>query len=989
MNAYSMVKRSLGAVIATAALVAVPVAGAAVAPSNVWVKALGADGTFSGQAGAHLDLETHLEFPRRTDSVSGSSTLADNVKDVLVDLPPGITGNPTAVPTCSEALLTAGFGGALCPTATQIGIARLEQTPGDIEELPIFNIARPDGVPGLFGFDYLNVPIYIKAQVRPGDYGISALSAQISQTHAILSVDITLWGVPGDPRHDAERWDPNLVIPGLGGFGTTSKLDPTPFLSNATSCSDTPTTTTISTDFWQDPGDFSTTTLTTDADGTPLVTSGCDKLDFRPTASVQPLSHAVDAPTGLDVDIHVPQNDAPNGLATPHVRKVSVILPQGMSVSPSSAAGLGACAPDQVRLGLADDATCPDSAKIGTVEIDTPLLDEPLQGGVYLAKPDDNPFGSLLALYIVAKGPGFTLKLPGKIVADDRTGQLTTTFDNNPQLPFTDLHLQFRGGSQAPLASPTSCGTYNTHVEITSWASDTPVTSDTPMTFDQGCGTRNFAPSFSAGSTNPAAGAASPFTFSLTRADGSQYLSKIATTLPAGLLARIASVPQCADAAAGAGTCPVTSQIGTVSTLAGPGAQPLALTGRVYLTGPYRGAPFGLSIVVPTAGQSGPFDLGNVVVRAAISIDRTDAHVTVDSDLLPTILKGFPLRLRQVKLSIDRAGFMINPTNCASQSITGVFGSTDGTSSVQKALYQPLGCKDLSVNDKLAMTFTGTGTTDGSHPGLQAKLTAAPGGANLKRAVVRLPLSVALDPDNAEALCTIAQRAALNCPKSSIVGTAKAYSVLPHPLTGPVYFVKGQRFSKSGRAIPTLPTLWIPLSADGVTIDVNASSDVDDLSALVTTFDTLPDAPFSEFDLNINGGKHGILVVSGKPSACDRDKTVDSQFTGQNGDLVQSGVAARFNGCRPKVSRIKASTKSITAKISGLGAGRLTISGKGVASAKRTIKSATSASIVARLTKATRSAVHRKGKVKVTVTVRFVPKKGKAVSMRKTVTVRR
>jgi hypothetical protein len=989
MNAYSMMKRVLGAVVAVVALAAAPSAGAAFAPTDVWVKVTGSDGAFTRQAGAHADLETHLEFPREIDPNTGTPRLQANVKDVLVDLPPGVSGNPTAVPTCAEALLISAIGSPLCPPTTQLGIARIEQTSGLIEPVPIYNVQRPDGVPGLFAFNYLGVVTYIKAKVRAGDYGISALSTQISQTHAILSVDITLWGTPGDPRHDADRFDPNLYAPGVGDFGTASGLPPAPFLSNPTSCPDGPSTTTISTDFWQDPDNYSVVKLTEDVDGTPLVNEGCDKLDFRPTASVQPLSHTVDAPTGLDVNIHVPQNEAPYGLSTAHVKKVSVVLPQGMSVSPSSAAGLGACAPDQIRIGLADDPTCPDSASVGTVEIDTPLLDDPLKGDVYLAKPNDNPSNSLVALYIVAHGPGFTLKLPGRIDLDQNTGQLTTTFDNNPQLPFTDLHLQFRGGSQAPLATPTTCGTYNTHVEITSWASDTPVTSDTPMTFDQGCGARNFAPSFSAGSTNPAAGAASPFTFSLTRADGQQYLSKIATVLPAGLLARIASVPQCPDAAAAAGTCPATSQVGSVSTLAGPGAQPLALTGRVYLTGPYRGAPFGLSIVVPTAGQSGPFDLGNVVVRAAISIDRRDAHVTVDSDLLPTILKGFPLRLRQVKLSIDRAGFMINPTNCASQSITGIFGSTDGTSSVQKALYQPLGCKDLSVNDKLAMTLTGTGTTDGSHPGLQAKLTAAPGGANLRKAVVRLPLSLALDPDNAEALCTIAQRAALNCPKASIVGTAKAYSVLPDPLTGPVYFVKGQRFSPSGRPIPTLPTLWIPLSADGVTIDVNASSDVDDLSALVTTFDALPDAPFSEFDLNINGGKHGILVVSGKPSACDRDKVVDTQFTGQNGDLVQDGVTSRWNGCRPKVSSVRSSSKSITAKVTGLGAGRLSISGKGVASARRTIKTATSASIVARLTKATQSALHRHGKVRVTVTVRYVPKKGRAVSMRKTVTVRR
>jgi hypothetical protein len=255
--------------------------------------------------------------------------------------------------------------------------------------------------------------------------------------------------------------------------------------------------------------------------------------------------------------------------------------------------------------------------------------------------------------------------------------------------------------------------------------------------------------------------------------------------------------------------------------------------------------------------------------------------------------------------------------------------------------------------------------------------------------VVKLPLSVALDPDNAQALCTPAQRDALACPAASIVGTARAVSILPHPLTGPVYFVQGLRKTKTGATVRTLPKLWIPLSADGVTIDVNASSDVDKLNRLVTTFDNLPDAPFSQFDLTIAGGKHGIIVVSGKPGTCDRDKTVESEFTGQNLKVVDSGTAATVEGCKPKLKKSSATSRAVTLRLSGLGAGKLTITGKGIAKASRTIKTATEAAIVGRLTAAARRTLGHKGRMKVSVAVRFAPKSGKGTTVRKTVTVRR
>lgn len=982
------------ALVALVALVGTTNASANLQFSQAGIDLTGPDGAFVRQAGAHPDLNVNVAVPvinTPNDGVNNSGP-AEALHTVDVDLPAGMVGNPTSFATCTPADLANDLHGApLCSLASQIGVVHLTTTQGPINTA-IYNIAHGPDVPAKFGFNYLNTIAIITARVRPGDYGISSGSFGISQTVGIESVKLTFWGVPTDSSHDLER-----QAPGVGQIDTVHRqTDPNPpasFITTQTSCSDTSSAFAVRGDSWDNEGAFDTRKLTTDEDGTPFVFDGCERLPFRPTINVQPLSHTADAPTGLDVAVTVAQSSDPYGLATAHVRRVTTVLPNGMSVSPSSAAGLGACAPDQINLGTVDAPTCPASSRIGTVTIDTPLLDTPLSGDVILAKQNDNPFKSLLALYLAVKGPGFYLKLPGKVDLDPATGQLTATFDNTPQLPFSELHVTFQGGSQAPLATPTACGSYVTHAEITSWASSQVVSSNSTMTIDQGCDSPVFAPSFSAGMANPLAGQDSPFVFTLTRADRQPMLSSIDTVLPAGLLAQIGSVTQCAADAAAVGACPGASQIGTVTTLAGPGAEPLALRGQVYLTGPYKNlttgqdAPFGLSIAVPTAGQAGPFDLGVVVVRAGIYVDRTDAHVTVKSDPLPVLIQGIPLRLRQVQLSIDRPHFMFNPTSCKPSSIFGIFSAVvGGTLSQQAVQFQAGGCGDLTVDPKLALTFTGKkSTTDGTHPGVDAKLTVPAGSANLQKAEVKLPLSVALDPDNAQALCTPAQRAALNCPKTSIVGTARAVSVLPDPLTGPVYFVEGTRKSASGRIISTLPKLWIPLSADGVTIDVNADSAVDSLKRLVTTFHDIPDAPIKEFDLHVNGGNHGIIVVSGRPGTCDRDKTIDSRFTGQNAQTTVVTSTVKVDGCKASVRSTRLSSTTVTVRVGNIGSGKLSLSAGGlVQRATRTIKRATEASITAKLTSKGRSSLRHHKKVRLALRVSFRPKSGRVVVIKKT-----
>lgn len=964
--------------------------------------AVNSDGTFvdpafERQAGSHPDLSVAITFPQDANHVP-----LEAAKDVEVDLPNGMVGNPNAIPTCApQDLLNTGAGSSKCPMSSQIGIAEVDTAgPGGSTQLfrvGVFNISHGPDVPAKFGFNLRNVIGLVTARVRPGDYGISSGSFSISEGYGLKFVRLTFWGVPADASHDWLRQGTGVDL-GNVVFNTPTSTRrpateaPAPFLTLPPTCPDKPLAFTIRGDSWEHPGVFDTKTISADEDGVPFVMEGCDRVPFKPTATVKPLAHVADGPTGLDVDVNVPQPNDPDGIATADVRKVKMTFPQGVSVSPSSAAGLGACAPTQIGLGTNDPPTCPASSTIGTVTIDTPLLADPLEGDMILATQNNNPFRSLVALYIAAKGPGFYLKLPGKVDLDPTTGQVTATFDNTPQLPFSHMQVHFNGGSQAALASPMQCGTFYTHIEISSWVSGTaPVSSDSPMTINQNCGPKPFTPSYSAGTTNPLAGQHTAFGMTLTRTDGMPYLSQINMVMPAGLLADIASVPQCDPTPANAGFCPAESKIGTTSTLSGPGALPLALTGNVYLTGPYKDAPFGLSIAVPTAGQAGPFDLGVVVVRAALYVDRNDAHVTVKSDPLPTIIQGIPLRLRQVNVTIDRPNFMINPTNCAAKSIFTTIAALGGGSSDQAVAFRAGGCGDLDLKPTLKLKIVGKKShKDGTYPGVDATLTDPGGGSNYSKVETKLPLALVLEPKHAQALCKPEQAAAYNCPKTSIVGTAKAKSVLPHDMTGPVYFVEGRRKTNTGRTVASLPDLWIPLSADGVTIDVRASSQVDPKTdRLITTFHDLPDAPIKSFNLKINGGKHGILVVSGK-STCDRDMSFDMRYTGQTGEVKVANTDSSVDGCKAAVKSSRTSNKSVAVKVGNISAGKLTVTGGGLlARATKKVAEGPSVWVTARLTSKARAALQRHGKVSVKVSVAYKPKKGKTVKLSKKVTVRR
>ncbi|HSS33401.1 MAG TPA: hypothetical protein VLL27_09000 [Solirubrobacterales bacterium] len=831
------------------------------------------DGQLSRQAGGHPDFRVRIAFPIEPAATELEFDRAvGNPKDIRVDVPPGLIGDPTAVPTCPPGLLLTTEA---CPSETQIGVVHVKLTSFSFPlTRAVYNLERPVDTPALFGFMAATVPAFIKSVVRPDDFGISTLSINTSQLQALQFVDLTLWGIPGDSSHDSERLEG--LEPGHNP-GTRR-----PFLRMPTSCPGTPAQFGAEVNAWEHPDIYFAKTVTTDLEGEPFVFGGCEKLAFKPAAAIDPDTHRTESPSGLGVEITVPQNESPDGLATPDVRKTVVTFPRGVAISPSAASGQGSCSPDQIKLGTNDPPTCPDSSKVGTVEIESPLLDETLKGDVILAKQNDNPFNSLLALYLAVKGPGFYLKLPGKVDLDPVTGQVTSTFDNTPQLPFEHLRLQLNSGSRAPLVTPSACGTYNTHVEMTSWASSVPVQMNSPMTISEGCNTGGFNPVLKAGSQSPAAGAFSPFLLRITRNDGEQNLAQINATLPPGVLAKLAGVGVCPEALTASGNCPASSQVGTTTVGAGPGETPVFVPepGKaptaVYLAGPYKGAPYSLVVKVPA--QAGPFDLGTVTVRNALYIDPETTQVTAKSDPLPQILQGIPITYRDVRVEVNRPGFTLNPTSCEPMKVTSTLLGSGGASASPATNFQAANCERLGFGPKLALGLSGAPTHRGGHPKLKAVLTAGKGEANIGKAVVTLPKTELLENAHIGTICTRPLYAANACPAKSVYGYAKAWSpLLDQPLQGPVYL----RANGGERALPDLVA-----KLDGQ-IHVDLVGYIDSVNARIrTTFAAVPDAPVSKFELTMKGGKKGLLANN--TNICATTPRADVEFTGQNGKVSKT-----------------------------------------------------------------------------------------------------
>jgi uncharacterized repeat protein (TIGR01451 family) len=883
-----------------------------------------ADGvTTEREAGAHPDLLSTpfdfntISFP--TSDHEHQKIADESIRDLEVDLPPGFIGNPNAVSECTQADFTFGK----CQPSSQVGRTEIRIYPVFITApnysystitTGVFNLAHPRGVISDLAFAVAGNPVHIKASLDPANhYAVTTQVANVNEFRPAYSQSLTLWGVPNDSSHDSERcprFTNDTVSEGFGGNTEeecSTDAQRKPFLSLPSQCESENVFRLHHYDSWQNRGVYGP-----EIDYTmPGKLTDCDKPRFEPDVEIVPTGHQANSPTGLDVHIKVAQNDNPNALATPPVKRTTVRLPEGMTFSPSFADGLQACSLAQMKLGTNEAVQCPDASRIGEVSLHTPLLPKSAEGSMYLAAQGNNPFGSLFGLYLVlhdTEERGALIKIPGKIEVDPLTGQITTVFPDTPQFPFDDLTLKFRSGPRAPLINPPSCGSHAIGVEMASYAEPqkavdvsntyevTEGPNGTPCPPDSA--RRPFSPSFSGGTLNPVAGAYSPFLFRLSREDQEQELSQVSTVLPPGLVAKIAGVSFCPEAVIASiptteGTaanelahpaCPLSSQIGSVSAGVGAGPGPNYFNGKVYLAGPYKGAPLSLAIVLP--GIAGPIDLGNVVVRTALYVNPDSTQVRAVSDPFPTILHGVLLRVRDVRLRMDRPETTINPTNCSQMSvngqITGVGGSifTTADDSLFNAAtpFQVGSCGDLAFKPKLAFRLFG-GTHRGSHPKLKATLTMPKGGANIAAASVALPHSEFLDQGHIGTVCTRVQFNSgagngAGCPAAAIYGTATAKSpLLDETLTGNAYLRSSSH---------ELPDLVVALQGK---IDVNVVGRVDSVNGGIrNTFEAVPDAPVESFTLTLAGGKKGLLVNS--RDICKAPAKATAKFTGQNGAKV-------------------------------------------------------------------------------------------------------
>jgi hypothetical protein len=919
-----------GAGVATDATVAAVTAGAdapdfGVGAFDGQVTADAAGDPFT-QAGGHpYEASTAVVFNSVDDDNLFIGTLwpVEATKDVLVDLPPGFVGNPTVVDQCtgSELANSVSFTAhPLCPPTSQVGTTfvytnTLGSGSSRYGPVPVFSMEPPPGVPARFGFNVAGTVVTLDAELRSaGDYGLSVNARGIPEGLAIQGTQLTLWGVPSDPSHDAERACPGDIAPAIGGPTCASGAPLKPFLRNPTMCTadgvGLPTTAHI--DSWAHPGVFTSATFESHLPpaypsapgdwGRPQGPTGCDRVPFDPRLAGTPAAGArAGEPSGFSFDLTLPQDDNPNGVGESDLKKTVVTLPEGVRVNPSSADGLEGCSSAQIALHSTADPTCPDGSKIGDITVDTPLLDEQLTGGIYLAAPFDNPFNSLVAVYLVARGSGVIIKLPGEAQMDPGTGQITTTFDDNPQTPFSRLHLEFKGGPRAPLSLPSRCGTYTTHAVMTGWSGAT-ATSDSSFTLSQdGDGLpcpSGFSPGFSAGTESSGAGKSSPFHLRLTREDSDQELKSLTVGMPEGLLGYVSRAVLCAGAAANAGTCGGGSLIGHVTVGAGAGTNPFYVGGgTVHITGPYKGAPFGLSIVVPAV--AGPFDLGTVVVRGALYVDKHDSTLRVVTDPLPTILQGIPLNVRDVRVSIDRDGFMVNPTSCAEKSVSGTVGSTEGATANVSSRFQAFDCASLAVRPTIRLFAGKRGRTyrNASTPLTVVVKNPASGASNLRYTKVSLPTTINARLDVVNRACTRDEFEAGHCSQAK-AGTAYVITpLLRDPLRGGVYFVK------NGRA---LPDLFIALRGQ-VDFDLIGKVSIPGGKHLATTLDAVPDVPFTKFVLRLVAGKHG--PVGAATNLCTRTghrtpAAVD--FVGQNGKVLQVDQRMHIRGCRSKAAKARA-----------------------------------------------------------------------------------
>ena len=946
---------------------------------------LNKDGSPDTQAGSHpYELLNTIEYNShfaRTESNADSRFVQEPdgaLKDLYVDFPPGVVGDPNAtVKKCTLSELdefndksAEGTKGGGCPEGAALGELKVRwsaQIPAGSEGFvePVFNMVPPRGVALQLGINYINPDLFINSGLLAGgDYPIQA---------SVVNAPPTV------PQLRSQ-----LVVPGVIGEGPSRKA----FLTLPTGCHG-PLRSTIEVDSYEEPGKMAKAEyISKNGAGTPVGLTGCSKLLFPASITVKPDTTNASSSSGLTVGVHIPQTAAqnPEGLAESTLRNTTVALPAGVAINPSGGDGLEGCSeglagfeigrgvngggfeefnpgsepgvltptfsPTPIESLLPGVSLCPDGSKIGTVKVRTPLLEHELEGTVYLARQEANPFGSLLAMYLMVEDPysGSTIKLTGEVrlcqvageviegVTCQGLGQIITTFKNTPDLPFEELQLHFFGGERAPLAMPSRCGTYTTQAVFTPWDGNGPVTTSSSFQIEHGPGggpcpgaSLPFSPSLTGGATNIQAGAFSPLTLTMNRKDGEQNIQSAVAHLPAGLLGVLSNIELCPEPQANLGECGPNSLIGETTVSVGVGNQPFTVSGgKFYLTGPYNGsggcvvgspgcAPFGITFEIPA--KAGPFDLANtqhnhpacdcVLVRAKIEVNPETTALTVTSDppgtldAIPTSLEGIPLEIQHINATTTRGNFQFNPTNCNKMEATGTLFSSEGSSDTLRVPFQVTNCAALGFAPKFAVsTSAQTSRTEGASLHVDLTLPTGDWGseANVARVKVSLPKQLPSPLKTLQKACTekVFEENPSDCPVASRVGEVKVSTpVLAGPLTGPAYFV-----SHGGAKYPEL--IFVLTGEDGVTVQVHGETFISKAGITTATFATVPDVPFSTFELTLPKREYPALTADG--NLCAQKLTMPTELVAQNGAVIHQTTSIAVTGC-PK-SRTRAQLRA-------------------------------------------------------------------------------
>ncbi len=828
--------------------------GFGIVPGSLSIETLDKAGKPENRAGSHPD-RMRVDF---AENAAGTGTA---MKDAVVEFPPGVSGDPNAVPPCPRQLFDKIVGASECPASAQIGIATLTVEGSGDSEVPIFSIQPAPGELATFGFNLFG-KFPMTVTLRPTDYGMDIVQSDFGQVLIVSRVQLELWGVPADHQE-----------------GTS--IPRRPFLTLPTRCG-TPLGLTLKVRSWEPLASWLSASATT---GEPL--EGCEALAFEPQLGFDLSRLEPDVPTGAQIEIGVPQREDPDGPASSQLRSATVSMPAGMTVSPGGAADLQACTDAQLGLGEGQRATCPSRSRIGSVELSGPSLSEPLNGDVFIG--EEHP-GDRFRLFVVAMRGETTVKVVGSLRPDPSTGRLTTVLRDLPQVGFDRLVLRLDGGGRALLVDPLACGPAAADASFAPYSGGAPVSSSAKVTIGgANCvGPPPFSPGFVAGVTDARAGHPTSFSTTLRRADGEQSPERLRIDFPPGLSARLGSVEPCTPGPADLGSCSERSRIGTAVAEVGSAADPAALAGRVFLTGPYRGAPFGMALAFDA--KLGPFDLGELVVRARVRLDPLSGRVAVETDALPQAIEGLPVRFHAIGLDIDRPGFIRNPTSCERAAVAATVTSASGALAKPSSPFAIRGCAKLGFRPQVAMRLTGRSRGRGDVAGLQIAVRSRRGDTNLRAADILLPPSLSFDGSRLRAICSRRDASEGACPANSSVGAAYARSPLTRsPLRGAIYVVQPEGAG--------LPDLWTDIRGEGIRLETRSTASLED-GRIETKLVDLPDLPLTKFVMRLDGGKRGALALRHDPCAGRDRETGRAGLEGQDGAFRVVRVAVGVPACK-------------------------------------------------------------------------------------------